>query len=278
LIESDSKTAKLSIKAKDHDKLAVWTIFQQLRRITNEDNRLWISTDNGFQFVQMQDIIEQIGLGNKDAKIKTMSGAILSIVPSSWLFDKRKPVQESTHVDQKRSIKLFVSYAHRDLDYFNVFQKEFYEQLNNSNRYKFTNFDDSQLILGEDWNERLEQKVKECDLGILLISAAFLNSNYIQEKELGTMLEKLSTESNFVLCPIYFKSFDFEEFEFLKKYQFFKPNGAKYEQADKGTNFSFAHLVKFNNSNGAIQNPLRDDYLLDLSKAVHKALDDKFKK
>jgi C-terminal of Roc, COR, domain/TIR domain len=281
LIESHRGTRKLSITAKDHDKVAVWTIFQQFRRITNEDNRLWISMDNGAQFVQIPEIIDQISLGNKETKIKTMSGESLSITTSSWLFDKRKPTPEPIDVSQKRTIKLFFSYAHRDQDYFDVFQREFTELLDNSHKYKFINFDDRKLILGKNWNQRLEQEVKECDLGILLISAAFLNSDYIHEKELGAMLEKLATETKFVVCPIYFKSFDFEEFDFLKKFQFFKPNGAKYEQADKGTNLCFAHLVKFNNMNGVnipIPNSLRDDYLLDLSKAVFRALDEKFKK
>lgn len=279
LIESDRKTGKMVIKAKDHHKAAVWTIFQQVRRITNEDNRLCISVDNGVEYVQIEDVITQITLGNREAKIKTMSGGNTSFKNFSWLFNKRKPIIEQEASNQKKTIKVFVSYAHKDQEYFDVFQKEFTEHLNNSNRYKFTNFDDKQLTLGKDWNERLEQEIEECDLGILLMSAAFLNSEYIREKEFRAMLEKVETESSFTVCPVYFKSFDFEEFDFLKKYQVFKPNGAKYEQADKGTNLCFSHLVKFNNSNGVnipIPNSLRDEYLLDLSKAVFKALDEKF--
>ncbi len=78
----------------------------------------------------------------------------------------------------------------------------------------------------------------------MIRSPSFLNSPYIEQKELGAMLEKLGKKKNFVICPVYFRAFEFAEFDFLKKYQFFKPDGAKYRQAHKGTNLGFAHLVK----------------------------------
>ncbi|MEO6733875.1 MAG: leucine-rich repeat protein [Ferruginibacter sp.] len=279
LIESDRTTRKMMIKAKDHDRAVIWTIFKELRRITNEDDRLWMSVDNGVQYVQITDVIEQIDLGNKDAKIKTMNGGSLSFKNFSWLFGTMKTIMEQNENNQRRTVRIFVSYAHKDQDYVNVFLNELTEQLNNSNKYKFISFDDRQLTLGKDWNERLEQEIERSDVGLLLMSAAFLNSEYIQEKEFGAMLEKLKNENSFVVCPIYFKAFDFEEFDFLKKYQFFKPNGAKYEQADKGTNLCFSHLVRFNNINGVnipVPNASRDEYCLDLSKAIFKALDEKF--
>lgn len=279
LIESDKEATKLMIKAKDHDNVAVWTIFKELRRITNDDNRLWISIDNGVEYVQIANVAEQISLGNKDSKIKTKNGGSLSVKNFVWLFSDLKTIMTKEASNQKKTIKVFISYAHKDRDYFNLFTSEFKEYMNNSGKYRFINFDDSQIVLGQDWNERLEQEVEKSDLGILLMSAAFLNSEYIEENELGVMLEKLAKRENFVLCPIYFKAFDFENFESLKKFQFFKPNGDKYEQADKGTNLCFSHLVKFNNINGVnipTPNALRDDYLLDLSKAIFKALDEKF--
>lgn len=133
--------------------------------------------------------------------------------------------------------------------------------------------------MGSDWNERLEKEVASSDVGILLFSAAFLNSPYIEENELGVMLQKLEQKKDFIICPIYFKAFEFDEFESLKQYQFFKPDGTKYGHADKGTNLCFAHLVKFDKVHGVNMpniDALRDDYLLDLCNALLKALDEKF--
>ena len=279
LMESQPDEGRLLFTAKEHNPSVLWTAFARLREKTDHNNQLYLSLDHGTHFLKVADIEQQIRLGNRDAKVETLAGDSCSIAAYGWLFDVQKPKNKAPMSDEKKALKLFISYAHKDKDYFRVFVDEFGEHLNNAQKYRFNAFDDRQLVLGSDWNAQLEQEVADRQVGILLLSAAFLNSEYIQEKELGAMLEKLEEREDFVLVPVYFKAFQFEEFDFLKPYQFFKPDGAKYGQADKGTNLCFSHLVKFSNVNGVnlpIPNASRDDYLLDLSSALFRALDEKF--
>ena len=136
----------------------------------------------------------------------------------------------------KRTVRIFISYAHDDQDYFMVFKREFDQHLRNSKRYNFVNFDDTNLLIGSDWDKKLKLEIAVSNLGYLLLSPAFLNSQYVKEIELKEMLEKAKSKDDFILCPIYFRSF-VKEPNFIDQYQFFKVNGSKYGKADKGQRF-----------------------------------------
>ena len=273
LIESKYLERKLIIKAKDHDNYLKWKVFQEISKIIDGDEDIWVSLDNEKNFASLKDISQQIILNNLKANVKSLNDGLISISNYLFLFQKQMtPKQSET---DKKPINIFISYAHTDKDYFQVFVNEFQEQLNNSREYTFNSFDDRQIELGEDWNERLMNEVNRCDVGILLLSASFINSKYITEQELKVMLEKLEQEKGFIICPIYFRAFQFSELAELKKYQFFKPDGSAYGHADKATNLCFADLVSFYNVNGtnlASPNPNRDRYLLDLKNALFTAL------
>ena len=44
------------------------------------------------------------------------------------------------------------------------------------------------MLVGEDWHKEIQTAVRECDLGLLLVSPSFLNSQYINEHELPAFL------------------------------------------------------------------------------------------
>ncbi|WP_439483994.1 leucine-rich repeat domain-containing protein [Cyclobacterium plantarum] len=215
--------------------------------------------------------------GEKDmVREMILRGREMSIATNQGNGDPK--ILNTQKMKDKTNFKIFISYAHDDREYFEVFSKEFSKHLNTSVKYSFSSFDDREILLGSDWNSRLEKEIETCQVGILLVSSAFLTSEYIQEKELADLILRLKDHHGFVLVPIYFEAFDFHDWHHLKVYQFFKPSGVKYGSADKD-DFCFAHLVTFYNSNGRLianKNSHRNDYLKDLKKEVLRAIEEKF--
>ncbi len=118
LIESNKPERKLFIRAKDHNRSAVWTVFQQLRRITENDNQLWLSVDNGVRFVQIQQLTDQIR--NNNPNVQTQDQGTCPVKNFSWLLEAQQPLNIK---EPKKTIRVFVSYAHKDQDYFNVLSR-----------------------------------------------------------------------------------------------------------------------------------------------------------
>lgn len=177
----------------------------------------------------------------------------------------------------KKEIKVFICYAHNDSKFFEVFTKQVIIHLNVSHHYRFTNFDDRNILVGDDWNAKIKNKIEESNLGILLLSASFLDSEYIREDELRAMLEKAKNKKDFILCPIYFMPFVINEgLKPILQYQFFKINGSDYGIKNADENTSFAQFVEFTRDGLLIENANRDIYFQKLSESIFKALAEKF--
>lgn len=84
----------------------------------------------------------------------------------------------------KQKISVFVSYARANRDLATRFLKKFTEQAAPSRQYHYTFWRDHDILVGEKWHEEIQIAVKQCDLGLVLVSPAFLGSQYIQDHEL----------------------------------------------------------------------------------------------
>lgn len=80
-------------------------------------------------------------------------------------------------------IAFFVSYAHADQRPADLFLQRLTEQLAPSKRYAYTLWRDTELLVGERWHDEIQQALAACQLGLLLISPAFLASKYITQQE-----------------------------------------------------------------------------------------------
>jgi len=81
-------------------------------------------------------------------------------------------------------IHFFVSYAHTDDEYSSSFIDEFKEMSAPSEKYEYVFWQDTEILPGENWKEEIREALINCDLGLLLISPAFLGSNFIDAEEL----------------------------------------------------------------------------------------------
>jgi hypothetical protein len=85
----------------------------------------------------------------------------------------------------KKPVSFFVSYARKNKQLADQFLELFKEQSDPSKRYSYRLWKDSEILVGEDWHEEIQEALEKCDFGILLVSLAFLASQYIGAHELN---------------------------------------------------------------------------------------------
>ena len=89
----------------------------------------------------------------------------------------------------KKKITVFVSYARANRDLATRFLKKFKEQAAPSKQYQYAFWRDNDILVGEKWHEEIQVALAQCDVGLVLISPAFLGSQYIQDHELPKFLK-----------------------------------------------------------------------------------------
>ncbi len=89
----------------------------------------------------------------------------------------------------KKKISVFVSYARANRDLATRFLRKFKEQAAPSKRYHYVFWRDADILVGEQWHEAIQKALAQCDVGLVLISPAFLGSQYIHDHELPKLLK-----------------------------------------------------------------------------------------
>jgi len=83
--------------------------------------------------------------------------------------------------------KIFISYAHEDI----AFQKELVKRLKPLKRKKeIVLWHDGVVMPGEEWDASIKKQLEAADIIIILLSADFVASDYIYEKELPRIIER----------------------------------------------------------------------------------------
>jgi len=155
----------------------------------------------------------------------------------------------------RKQIKVFVSYASRNKQLVSGFLDKFREQVAPSKKYDYTFWKDTNILVGENWNAEISDALKKCDVGLLLISPAFLGSKYILENELPQFV---GSESKQVI-PVMIQPVDFERHDLkgLLRHQIFRLNKPNFESPK---------------SYGECKGNRRDDFALELFKQVDDRL------
>ena len=124
---------------------------------------------------------------------------------------------QKVNKNQSERIKVFVSYSRKDIDFLNEIKIHFKPF---SDRIEF--WDDSKIEPGQKWKTEIENALAETKVGILLVSANFLASDYIAENELPPILNAAEKDGAVILTVI-LKPCLFEEFNNLNQYQTLNP-------------------------------------------------------
>lgn len=158
------------------------------------------------------------------------------------------------------SVKVFISYAHDDGEYFDVFSKGLKNCLTSSANFQFSIWDDSEIPVGSDWHTEIQENLKTAEIAIFCVSDNFFRSEYIISSELNEIINKYPDT---LTIPVYFGRCQLNDWKILSKKQFFKPGGKDFGQKEN-EDFSFCDLAKNDDLNIS-------KYFKDLGKAIEKS-------
>ena len=116
------------------------------------------------------------------------------------------------------SIKLFLSYSHKDENYKEALE----EHLSPLTRSKLIeSWNDRKIVPGTNWKDEIDDNLLSSDIILFLVSSSFINSDYSQEIEVKTAVEQHNLGQS-VLIPIvvracHWQSMGFASFQGLPK-------------------------------------------------------------
>lgn len=117
--------------------------------------------------------------------------------------------------EDRRKLRVFVSYSHKDENYRNELDAHL-TMLKRSGRIEV--WHDREIRAGDDWDNKIKRQLELADIALLLISADFLNSNYIWEQELGLLRKRLDQQDGVIVIPVFTRPCDTTDLD-LKRFQ-----------------------------------------------------------
>lgn len=149
----------------------------------------------------------------------------------------------------KRVVRFFISYAHANNILTKDFIDKFMEISGPAKHFRYELWHDGMIDVGEKWEEAIQNAIRECDFGMLLISTAFLGSKYIIDKELPHYFISGKHAFPVMLANIDFDRHDLNGLEAHQIYQlnketFTKPRSYSYCKGQRREDFVMDFFAK----------------------------------
>lgn len=128
----------------------------------------------------------------------------------------------------RKKINFFISYAHKSGRLADSLLSELQELMRPSRAYEYHLWHDSKIVIGENWRQQIFDARDNCDFGLLLISPAFLSSEFIVEHELSHFLG----DGRAMSVPVLLSRVDFQlhDLHGLEHLQIFRYQGNRYRE------------------------------------------------
>ncbi len=150
------------------------------------------------------------------------------------------------------ALKVFISYSHKDEE----FKDELVTMLEGLKRQGIIDpWQDRRIEEGDDWYQKIQDAMNQCDLAILLVSQHFIASRFIQDKELPRLLQRRQ-EHGLRVVPIIVRPCKWTSEPALSSLQALPQNGTP--------------VITFSNEQGA-----RDQVWTDIATAIEKRAKEK---
>jgi len=108
--------------------------------------------------------------------------------------------------------KLFISYAREDREYVNQLEKHLSSLIRSGHIDSWT---DSEIKAGQAWGDTIEDNLRHADLILYMVSADFLNSEFIYKQE-RPMAEETRQERGSLIVPVIVRPCDWTNEDFAK--------------------------------------------------------------
>ncbi len=122
---------------------------------------------------------------------------------------------------QTTPLKVFIVYAHEDKDVRDKLLRHLRVQ---AVKGEIELWSDHEIKPGDVWDDAIRQRLNESELILLLISADFFNSDYIQNVELQEVMQR-NAAGNCRLLPIIARDCDWTEHPLIGRLQALPPSG-----------------------------------------------------
>ncbi len=106
----------------------------------------------------------------------------------------------------KKHISIFVSFSRVNKTLSINLLDRFRYQVAASRNFHYVFWRDTNILVGENWHNEIQQAISNCDAGLLLLSPAFLGSNYIDSQELPKFVGKKARP----IIPVMLQRIDFD--------------------------------------------------------------------
>jgi len=128
---------------------------------------------------------------------------------------------------ESRPIKVFVSYSHRDDAYLR--RDSLLGFLSGLRHTGIELWTDRTIPPGAQWDEVIRSALDSADIVLLLVSQAFLDSDYVRNVELRVLLERRIRE-HLLTVPVLLSPCAWQDHEWLSALQFFPPGDRTVEE------------------------------------------------
>ena len=108
------------------------------------------------------------------------------------------PIQPPTSGEKPTRTNVFVSYSHKNQDWFDRF-KGYIDPLQKRGLVNF--WTDKQIRTGQKWDDEIKKGLANAKVAVLMISQEFVNSDYIKDVELKHLLQAAKDE-NVAILPV----------------------------------------------------------------------------
>jgi hypothetical protein len=166
-------------------------------------------------------------------------------------------------------LKAFIAYSRADKLYFKLLKKGIFTH-SNGMTIEWDVWEDTQIPVGTNWNDFIQEKVKTCDFAILLISGNFLCSEYINTHELKEFIIR-DCGNGFFTFPILIDPCNFKRNPELSQRQFFACSGDEYGLPNI-PDLTYADLVRICDDGQILPNPNRERYHMNLVAKIEEAI------
>lgn len=119
-------------------------------------------------------------------------------------------------------MKVFLSYSHVDSAWKDRLLRHLIVAID---RGSLSAWDDTRIPPGTEWEAEIERAMREADAAILLLSADFLSSQYIREREIPTLLQR-HREHGLRMIPVLARPCPWRTVSWLRDLQLF-PSGSE---------------------------------------------------
>lgn len=129
---------------------------------------------------------------------------------------------------KRQPVRFFVSYARANKALALRFLGKFEEQAAPSRHYAYGFWRDGRILVGEDWHLEIQRALNDSHFGLLLISPAFLGSQYIDRHELPAFLGRGARP----VIPVMLQPVDLERHDLrgLREKQIFRLDGERFKE------------------------------------------------